>query len=114
MTLAYDNTWVHTLGGFPSFLHMPETSLAVEKICDWKSLADMLNPLSGTWQFWKAVVYKTDDVPAYPEYQVERIIFSSSIHVQDCPCETNETNWGDVSITEVKETETQPVMSLIT
>lgn len=66
----------------------------------------MLNPLSGSWQFWKAVALEADESPIQLEFQTERVIFNSTISSYDFPWRESEPNWCDVSIAEVKEFET--------
>lgn len=79
----------------------PWILLGRENICYWNAL--QLSHLSGSWQFWKAVVLEADASPTHPEFQIERVIFNSIISAHDCPCWESEPNWCDVSVAEVRE-----------
>lgn len=41
----------------------------------------MLSHLSGSWQFWKAVVLETDASPTHPEFQIELFLTPLSVHM---------------------------------
>lgn len=65
-----------------------------------KCLAALLAPLSGSWQFWKAMALKADESPTHPESQS---YFYSTIDAHDCPWRPSEPHWYDISIAEVRD-----------